>query len=145
MNFRPPGQTRPPDINLTPLVDVILQLVLFFMVTTQFAVLPGLQLALPTVEREAQVHLLKSERLEITLTASGQIFFEGEPVTWSLLPYHLEISGAAGQEEVVMVITADREVSYGQIIELMDILRKYHFQRVVFAARHSQPEVEHEK
>lgn len=139
MNFRTKVPIRNMDINLTPLVDVVLQLVLFFMVTTQFAVLPGLKLTLPTVDREAKVHLLKSERLEITLTASGEVFFETEPITLKLLPYHLERSGASG-DEVVMVITADREVPYGRVIEVMDSLRQNNFQRVVFAARNPRPE-----
>lgn len=135
MNFRKSaGRIRTPDINLTPLVDVVLQLVLFFMVTTQFAVLPGLKLVLPSVDSRSQVKAAKPERLEISLTAEGDLYFEDQPTTLKNLPLHLERTGAAG-EEVVVVVMADEKVPYGQVIKIMDILRLGGFNRVVFAAR----------
>ena len=134
MNFRT-SKIRTPDINMTPLVDVILQLVLFFMVTTQFAVVPGLKLALPSVGDDAKIQLKKSERVEIIITETGQVFFEDEATSIDLLTHHLERTGAGG-DDVVILISADLKVPYGQIIEIMDTLRQSSFKRIVFGARH---------
>ncbi len=138
MNFRraPKSHHGSTDVNLnlTPLVDVVLQLVMFFMVTTQFAVLPGLKLILPAVDPEARVQVQKAERLEITLTAAGDLFFENQPVTVKSLPRYLERSGARGGE-VVIVVSADETVPYGRVIKIMDTLRQGGYNRVVFAAR----------
>lgn len=123
---------RPPDINLTPLVDVVLLLVLFFMVTAQFAVLPGLKLTLPGVDPSARVEA--AERLEISVSAAGDLYFEGRPTSLNNLATHLERTGAMG-DEVVVLVTADENVPYGRIIKIMDILRMGAFRRVVFAAR----------
>ncbi|MDL2226852.1 biopolymer transporter ExbD [Deltaproteobacteria bacterium OttesenSCG-928-M10] len=134
MNFREKAKNRTPDINLTPLVDVVLLLVLFFMVTSQFAVMPGLNLLLPSVDPQSQVRVPPAERLEISVTAAGDIFFEDQPTTLNNLPLHLERTGAAG-DEVVIVVSADRTVPYGRIVKIMDTLRLEGFNRVVFAAR----------
>lgn len=137
MNFRKNIKYHTPDINLTPLVDVVLLLVLFFMVTAQFSILPGLKLALPGIDPNARVQVKPGERLEITVTAAGDVYFEEQPTTIKNLPHHLGRTGAAGSE-VVIVVKADRSVPYGQIIKIMDTLRLEGYNRVVFAASYDK-------
>ncbi|MDR0881341.1 MAG: biopolymer transporter ExbD [Candidatus Adiutrix sp.] len=134
MNFRPNTKLPTPDLNLTPLVDVVLLLLLFFMVTAQFSILPGLKLALPGLASGEQVRVPAHERLEITVTAEGDIYFEGQPTSLKNLPLLLTRTGAAG-DEVIVLISADQSVVYGRIIKIMDALRQEGFTRVAFAAR----------
>lgn len=144
MNFRKNTKARTPDINLTPLVDVVLLLVLFFMVSSQFSVLPGLKLMLPGVDPDSRVRVPATERLEISVTAEGDIYFEDQLTTMRNLPQHLIRTGASG-EEVVIVVNADQSVVYGRIIKIMDTLRQEGFNRVVFSARQESPEDEDAK
>lgn len=144
MNFRKNTKARTPDINLTPLVDVVLLLVLFFMVSSQFSVLPGLKLMLPGVDPDSRVRVPATERLEISVTAEGDIYFEDQLTTMRNLPQHLIRTGASG-EEVVIVVNADQSVVYGRIIKIMDTLRQEGFNRVVFSARQESPEDEADK
>jgi biopolymer transport protein ExbD len=116
---------------MTPLVDVILQLVIFFMVTAQFAVLPGLKLELPELASKALVQT--DERLEISLTSRNDLFFEGRPTTVRRLGDLLEQTGADGRE-VVVLVSADREADYGLVFEVIEALRLKNFNRVVMAA-----------
>lgn len=142
MNFQKISKTRTsPDINLTPLVDVVLLLVLFFMATSSFSVIPGLKLILPGVDSESRVRVPPAERLEISVTAEGDIYFEDQLTTMQNLPHHLIRTGAAG-DEVVIVVNADQSVAYGRIIKIMDTLRQEGFNRVVFSARQENPEDE---
>lgn len=134
MNFRKKNKGHLPDLNLTPLVDVVLLLVLFFMVTTQFSVMPGLKLVLPGLNQETQVRVPPTEKLEISVTAEGDIYFEDQLTTIPNLPHHLVRTGATG-DEVVIVVNADQSVVYGRIIKIMDTLRREGFNRVVFSAR----------
>jgi biopolymer transport protein ExbD len=120
-----------PAVNMTPLVDVVLQLVLFFMVTAQFAVLPGLKLELPELASKALVQT--DERLEISLTSQNDLFFEGRPTTVARLGDLLEQTGADGRE-VVILISADRETDYGVVFQVIEALRQKNFNRVVMAA-----------
>ena len=136
MNFRPEKLTSTADIylNLTPLVDVVLLLLLFFMVTTQFGQLPGLKMLLPPVDAESMVRVQVSERLELSITAEGDIVFENQPTTLAGLSGLLSRAGAAG-DEVVVVFSADQKVAYGRIVRVMDTLRQAGFNRVVLAGR----------
>lgn len=139
MNFSKSSKQHNPDLNLTPLVDVVLLLVLFFMVTAQFSVLPGLKLVLPGIEPTSRANVKAGERLEISVTTEGDIYFEGQATTMKNLPLHLERTGAAGSE-VVIVVKADQAISYGRIIKIMDTLRLSGFNRVVFAASYERDE-----
>jgi biopolymer transport protein ExbD len=136
MNFRPENSKNTADIylNLTPLVDVVLLLLLFFMVTTQFGQLPGLKMLLPPVDAESRIRLQASERLELSISAEGDIVFENQPATLSGLSGLLNRTGAAG-DEVVVVVSADRAVAYGRIVRVMDILRQAGFNRVFLSGR----------
>jgi biopolymer transport protein ExbD len=119
---------------LTPLVDVVLLLLLFFMVTTQFAQLPGLKMLLPPVDAESKVRIQASERLELSVSAEGDIVFENQPTTLSGLASLLTRTGAAG-DEVVVVVSADQGVAYGRVVRVMETLRQAGFNRVVLSGR----------
>jgi len=136
MNFRAPKRYEETNIyqSLVPLVDVVLLLLLFFMVTTQFALMPGLKMLLPSVDADSRVRVQASERLELAVTAEGDIFFESQPTSLTGLAGLLNRTGAAG-DEVVVVISADREVPYGRIVRVMDTLRLAGFSRVVLSGR----------
>jgi len=136
MNFRPAKLKNPADsyLNMTPLVDVVLLLLLFFMVTAQFGLLPGLKMLLPPVDAASMVRVQASERLELSVTAEGDIIFENQPTTVSGLSGLLSRTGAAG-DEVVVVVSADRGVLYGRMVRVMDILRQAGFNRVVLSGR----------
>ena len=119
---------------MTPLVDVVLLLLLFFMVTAQFGLLPGLKMLLPPVDAESKIRVQVSERLELSVTAEGDIVFENQPTTLSGLSGLLTRAGAAG-DEVVVVVSADQGVAYGRIVRVMDTLRQAGFNRVVLSGR----------
>jgi biopolymer transport protein ExbD len=128
-------------LNMTPLVDVVLLLLLFFMVTARIGLLPGLKMLLPAVDPEAKIRLQSAERLEISVTAQGDLYFEKQPITMETLPLYLGRAGTSGRDAVV-VLAADQAVAYGQMIKIMDILRREGFNRVAFAARPEKGEPE---
>jgi biopolymer transport protein ExbD len=121
----------PPVANMTPLVDVVLQLVIFFMVTAQFAVLPGLKLLLPETVSGSLVQT--AERLEIDVTAENDVFFEGQPTTIPRIGELLDQTGADGGE-VVVLISADQGADYGAVFQIIEALRMKNFNRVVMGA-----------
>jgi biopolymer transport protein ExbD len=120
-----------PVANMTPLVDVVLQLVIFFMVTAQFAVLPGLKLLLPETVSGSLVQT--AERLEIDITSDNDVFFEGQPTTIERIGDLLDQTGADGRE-VVVLISADQEANYSSVFRVIEALRLKNFNRVVMGA-----------
>ena len=131
MNFK--GKPREePLLEIAPLIDVVFLLLLFFMVTTQFASLPGLKLILPGVKPGKTV--TATSKIEVQVTAAGDIFVEGNPVPESgLLKAMME--KVIDPDSAVVVLMADERVTHGRIVSLMDAFRSAGLKRVVLAAR----------
>ncbi len=103
------------DINVTPLVDVILVLLIIFMVTAPMMT-QGVDVDLPqTTSRPMES---QEERLVITINAKKEIFLNKEKVDPLLLRRHLERSTAAKLNREVL-LRADRSVPYGFVVQTM--------------------------
>jgi len=118
-------QSRPreePDINLTSLIDVVLLLLVFFMVSTSFVRESEIMLNLPQASDSA-VSETQPDILEITVTAAGTYLVAGrtlvntQPAT--LRRAILEIS--EGRERMPVIIRADAEARHQAVVTAMDV------------------------
>jgi len=123
MNFekRLSMEENEPSLNLTPLMDIMFLLVIFFAVSTTFKVFPGISVDLPGAESEK----IKEEQKSLTaiLTKTGEIFIDGNPVEEGRLVDTLR----AKQEESpvdMFILEADRTAQHGQVVVLMDAAKK---------------------
>jgi len=112
----PRSESRPmADINVTPLVDVILVLLIIFMVTAPM-MQQGIDVDLPqTTSRPLEG---QEERLVITINAKREVFINQEKVDPLLLRRRLERSTAAKLNKEVL-LRADRTVPYGFVVQTM--------------------------
>ena len=108
------------DINVTPLADVMLVLLIIFMVTATYIVKPSIKVALPEA---ATGEPTESSSLGLHLTVEGDLFLNGEPTTEETLRATLR-SELQRDAEVVCLIAADKEVSHGQVVWLIDLVRQ---------------------
>ncbi|MBN1404128.1 MAG: biopolymer transporter ExbD [Opitutales bacterium] len=99
--------------DLTPLIDVIFQLLVFFMLTSSFLI-PHLELVLPSTNSEAD----KDERPQLVLSIdnSGSMFINGQPVSKEGLEAAIR-SAAADSGSEILFLHADKSVTYERIIE----------------------------
>ena len=123
MNFEERLSTEEdePSLNLTPLMDIMFLLVIFFAVSTTFKVFPGIAVNLPGAESEK----IKEEQKSVTaiLTEAGEIFIDGTPIENDQLVETLQ----ARQEESpvdMFILEADRTAQHGQVVTLMDAAKK---------------------
>jgi biopolymer transport protein ExbD len=108
------------DINVTPLVDIMLVLLIIFMVTATFIVQPGLPVQLP---KAATGEETVSTTLEIQLDKEGVLSMNGKHVSEDDVRSY--VAGALPQKpDLQAVIAADRAVSHGDVVRLMDLLRQ---------------------
>lgn len=111
---------RRPDplLDVTPMIDIVFQLVLFFMVSTQFVQHPGIQVNLP--KSSAQTVLTEKTNLNVWVTNEGSVFVEDVPVTSEELA---DIFARRGKSDptATVVIKADEGVSHGRVIGVMDM------------------------
>jgi biopolymer transport protein TolR len=111
------------EINVTPLVDVMLVLLIIFMVTAPLLV-TGVPVELP--ESRANALDQKTEPLEISIDKEGQVFVDGKPVKNSELAPLLE-SIAAKQttdDPRQIMLRGDRDIDYGQMMQVMGELNR---------------------
>ncbi len=115
-------------VDLVPMIDVVFQLILFFLVSTTFAILPGITLKLPessTAEPTAMT------RLAVAVVDRDEVYLNDDRMTLRELEARLASVSAAERAEIKSVtLEADRAVSYGLTIEVLDILRKSGFRGI---------------
>lgn len=112
--------------DLTPMIDVVFQLILFFLVSTTFAVLPAISVSLPQSET-AQAESVAG--ITITAGAKGELFLNGESVTLKTLDSSLASFDTEGRkrEEYPVTLEADEDVTNGTTVRIFDVLRKNGF------------------
>ena len=110
-------------VDLTPMIDVVFQLIIFFLVSTTFAILPGISVKLPESETSEN-----TSNLGITITAekNGNIYFNDKKVNFETLSFELNSFDVKSikKEEFPVTLEADSDVKNGTIVQIFDIIRK---------------------
>lgn len=114
------------DINVTPLVDIMLCLLVIFMVTTSYVVADSLKVDLPEASTGDST---QPSTVMITFTVnkeSGerQLYLNGEKSDETLLRKHIREEIGAGKKDLQAVIAADKSASHGEVIHLIDLVKQ---------------------
>ena len=118
------------DINMSPMIDCVFLLLIFFIVTAVFARRTGVEIEKPqAVSAEA----LKQQSILIALTADGRIVYGGRDVPLNSVRGLVTRRMQSGHD-VPVVIVADKKAATGTLVELMDECRLAGAQRVSVAA-----------
>ncbi len=131
--------TEAPRVDLTPMIDVVFLLLIFFMISTTFIEKPGLKITLP----ESTVLQLESDKRELSvyLAADGQIYLQRQSIAFVDLTEKLSAYGASAKQ-MVFVLMADKDVSHGQVIQLMDMAKSAGFGELAIATDRPASKVE---
>ena len=112
-------------VDLVPMIDVVFQLILFFLVSTTFAVLPGIELDLPV---SSTAESTRTNGITISVSREGQLYVNSEEVALEALDEALMAVAVDGAREKVPVsLEADAAVPNGQIVQILDSLRRTGF------------------
>jgi biopolymer transport protein ExbD len=135
MRFRRRLQTRT-NVDLIPLIDVIFQLVVFFMVTSTFILTPGISLILPKSRSSEPVAMTK---LVVTVVSEDEIFVNKERYTLESLNRTLSELPTEERDEIkTVVIEGDSSVSYSLMVKVLDVLRLNGFKGVNLRTREEE-------
>ena len=106
-------------INVTPLVDVTLVLLIIFMVTASFIVAPAVKVELPQVSKADEP---PPRSLHFLVDQAGTIYLNDKRVDVATLPAVIQKEVAANAD-VQVLVSADKKVPYGEVIHLLDVVR----------------------
>lgn len=113
--------TEEAQLSMTPLIDVVLLLLIFFVVTTSFAE-REIELQLPD-SQSSQVPQVKKKYV-VELGASGGLALNGDAIT--VQGFDIAIGEAAKADEIRAIeIRADRKVYHGRVVEILGIVKKH--------------------
>lgn len=107
------------EINVVPLVDIVLVILIIFMVSAPIFIKPSINVNLP---QAASGKESKPSNLTVTISADGKMDLNGEFVTKDQLSEKVA-SALSGNPEVHAVISADKTVPHGSVIEVLDTLQ----------------------
>ncbi|MCO4743340.1 MAG: biopolymer transporter ExbD [Proteobacteria bacterium] len=112
------------------MIDIVFQLVLFFMVSTTFITAPGIQVDLP--RSSAQTVLSEKREINIWMTPQGAVYVDDAPVTATELKARLRQS-AENDPGTLVIIKADTAVEHGRVVGIMDLARSEGLTRLAIA------------
>jgi len=126
-------------VEIVPLIDVVFQLVVFFMVSSTFILTPGISLTLPDSSTAEPVVM---SRLVVTIVAEDEIYLNKDRHT--LASFEEALKGFTEREEVskleTAVVEGDQTVSYSLMVHILDVLRTYGFEGVNLRMREPEDE-----
>ncbi len=117
-------------INITSLIDVVLLLLIFFMVSTNFIEQPGMKLDLPDSETASSS---AGNDLEVIVQSDGDIFLNGNAITIEELRLQFKQIAVESSEQSLL-LKADKSVTHGTVMEVMDIARVNGIQTIIIAS-----------
>ncbi len=129
MNFR--EQTRTDvHLDITPIVDTVFNLLIFFALSLNFIITPGINVNLP--ESITEEIIRERDELVIVMNKDNTIFIDGHNISVDQLNFLLSDAAQKNQETLV-IIQADQDVSHGSVVSMMDRTKKAGLKRLAIA------------
>ena len=138
MNFRRGYQKEEPEINLVPLIDVLLVILIFLMVTTTYSRFSELQINLPTAEASKPEE--RPNQINVGVDSQGNYIVNKVTVPFrnpGAFAEELKRAGA-GTPDPVVIINADAGATHQSVINIMEAARIAGYSRITFTTQASK-------
>ena len=124
-----------PEINLIPLIDVLLVIIIFLMLTTTYARFSGLEINLPTADAEQKAE--RPNEIDIAVTATGQVLVNKTPlVAADVRSISDALRRAAGDRpDPLIVINADAKATHQSVVDIMQAAQTAGYPHISFATQ----------
>jgi len=130
MQFRRQRQKGSIGLDMTPIIDTVFNLLIFFALSFNFGVNPGIQVKLPKASAEA----VKKEKREVsvTITKDGEIMLDGSPITIDNLSWRFKTL-CYENPDAMIIIFADRKTFHEKVVEVMDAAKSVGLSKLAIA------------
>ena len=135
MKFQRGRDRDEPEINLIPMIDVLLVIIIFLMLTTTYAKFSGLEINLPTADASKQVE--QPNEIDVAMTASDQVLINKSPLTAADVKTIAEaLQRAAGSRpDPVIIINADAKATHQSVVDIMQAAQTAGYPHISFATQ----------
>lgn len=135
MNFLRGHGREEPEINLIPMIDVMLVIIIFLMLTTTYSKFSGIEINLPTAEAGKPPE--QPNEVEVAVTATGQVLINKQPLGVADVKAVAEaLRRAAGdRQNPVIVINADAKATHQSVIDIMQAAQTAGYPHISFATQ----------
>ncbi len=134
MNFRRKAPEEP-EINFIPLIDVLLVILIFLMVTTTYSKYAELQINLPTADAEKQLE--RPNEVNVGITAASKYAINGKTIAFTNVDgLSADLKAAAsGKKDPVVVINADAQATHQAVVVVMQASQMAGLGQVTFTTQ----------
>ena len=115
------------QIDIAPLIDMVFQLLIFFMLTSSFVMQPGIKVNLP---RAVTSEVVKQETIEIVISSENVTYLNGQVANLKEIKAGFKL---AAKRQQPILIKADRRASLGRVVEIWDMARDLEISQVSIA------------
>jgi len=135
MKFRPRAFREEPEINFIPLIDVLLVILIFLMVTTTYSRFAELQINLPSADAERAPD--RPNQIDVSVDSQGRYSINRTPVTFAgPAAFSADLRRAAGDlKDPVVVISADANAPHQSVINIMESARVAGYGKITFTTQ----------
>ncbi len=134
MNFQRGRQKEEPEINLVPMIDVLLVILIFLVVTTTYSKFATLEINLPQSSAEQVDQNTNTNNIDITVDALGGYTINLVPIKSSSIENlrNALISAAGDQSDPLIIINADAKATHQSVITVMEAARLTGYNKITF-------------
>lgn len=125
-------KTKGGSLDITPLVDLVFLLIIFFLLSTTFRVSPGIKIDLPSASSQ-KIHTEKKEII-VSVDKSGNVYVNKDAVDPASLLSRL-MQSAQEDKDTTVLIKGDREAGFGRIVDLLDTVKQTGLHRIAIVTR----------
>jgi biopolymer transport protein ExbD len=135
MDFQRGKHREPLEINLVPLIDVMMVILIFLMITTTYSKYTELQINLPTADAEKQLE--RPNEISVLVDAKGQYVINKALVAFtSVEQLGAELRRAGGaQKDPIVVISADANATHQSVVRVMEASRHAGLSQITFTTQ----------
>ncbi len=137
MNFHRGRVREEPEINLIAMIDVLLVILIFLMITTTYSKFSGLEINLPTAD--AAQNKEQPNEINVVVTAAGEVLVNKQPVGGrDVEAISVALKKVGGGNQSVVIINADAKAAHQSVIDVMQAAQQSGLTHISFATQQAQ-------
>ena len=118
-------------VSIAPLIDIVFLLLIFFMLTSHFEVISGIDIKLPYISEKGSDKA--TDKMIVVLDKQGNCFLQKDKI--ALKDLYLKLKEATEQKRITLMLQADRDVKHGHVVRVMDLAKKSGVYSIIIAAQ----------